>query len=442
MSLRLALPFGLFALLATAASAAPLPPETACKAGAYAMPGAGRLVLSVQGEGSLGVLMPDGERGSLQPQGNGRFVQAPPAPPLDLTVAGCPPSISLSDGRTAPRVAFDEVPLTILGDGVILAGKLVTPIGRSLREVAIFVDGSDQVGAVDRTYWQYVLPLRGVGVLILDKRGTGGSTGQPTANFNLRADDVIAAVRAVRARVEPGAKVGLIGFSQGGWVAPLAASREPVDFVMVAYGMAEGVTDEDREEIIQNLEAAGFGAADIRDAVELQTAAAEVVKSHWVSGWERFDALKARYAGAPWLKAMGQEGFTGMMVATPSAVIRQLGPKVDLGVSFEYAPAPVIAALRTRQLWILGGDDHSAPSARTRTILTDLQKVNPGLAIAVFPKADHGITETTHEGGFTHIRLSAGYLDLVARWIRTGRVPRLPGVESRPAGRGTTATAR
>ena len=44
-------------------------------------------------------------------------------------------------------------------------------------------------------------------------------------------------------------KVGLAGFSQGGWVAPLAALKDrSIRFVAVGYGLAMSMADEDRLE--------------------------------------------------------------------------------------------------------------------------------------------------------------------------------------------------
>ena len=424
--------------LPIAANAAPSPPDPACRVGAYALEGGGHLTVWSQGKGRLGYLLPDGEQGSLGPMDAGVYSNAPAAPTAMLTFAGCAPNVTLSargkPNRTAKRIGFQEQVLAFRAGDMMLSGKLVTPVGRSVRKVAIYVDGSDENPAVDSTYWQYELPLRGIGVFVLDKRGTGASTGATTSNFHLRAADVAAAVQEVRAKMGSKVDIGLIGLSQGGWVAPLSASKRPVDFVVVGYGMAEGVTDEDRQEIIQNLQAAGFGPADIKEAVELQTAAAAVAKSHWTSGYERFDELKAKYANARWINALGKDGFTALMVTTPSSLFRDLGPKMDQGISFEYEPRPVIAALRTRQLWVLGGSDTNAPSATTVEILTTLQQSNSGLAVAVFPKADHGIVETTLVDGVSHVRLSAGYLDLVAGWIKNGRIPPTPSARVQPAG--------
>src|SRR5437868_6004432 len=66
-----------------------------------------------------------------------------------------------------------------------------------------------------------VLPPAGIGVVTFDRRGDGGSTGEPSrGDFGTQADDVLAVADAAGA-----ARVGLWGISQGGWVAPLAAAR-------------------------------------------------------------------------------------------------------------------------------------------------------------------------------------------------------------------------
>jgi len=44
-------------------------------------------------------------------------------------------------------------------------------------------------------------------------------------------------------------RIGYQGGSQGGWVAPLAANRAHVDFVIVCFGLAVSVIDEDQQEV-------------------------------------------------------------------------------------------------------------------------------------------------------------------------------------------------
>jgi pimeloyl-ACP methyl ester carboxylesterase len=73
------------------------------------------------------------------------------------------------------------------------------------------------------------LPPLGVGVATFDRRGEGESEGEPTrGRFEAQARDALAVAEALETE-----RVGLWGFSQGGWVAPLAATlSDNVSFVI------------------------------------------------------------------------------------------------------------------------------------------------------------------------------------------------------------------
>ena len=55
----------------------------------------------------------------------------------------------------------------------------------------------------------------------------------------------------------PSIGIGFQGGSQGGWVAPLAANRAPVDFVVVSFVLAVSAIDEDIQEIELEMKLAG-----------------------------------------------------------------------------------------------------------------------------------------------------------------------------------------
>lgn len=75
-----------------------------------------------------------------------------------------------------------------------------------------------------------VLPPAGIGVATFDRRGEGGSTGDRSlGQFKLQADDALAVVNSLDVE-----QVGLWGYSQGGWVAPVAAARsERISFLIL-----------------------------------------------------------------------------------------------------------------------------------------------------------------------------------------------------------------
>lgn len=77
--------------------------------------------------------------------------------------------------------------------------------------------------------------------LIYDKRGAGESTGRDALKLELLVGDALAALRCARGRndVDP-RRVGLAGFSQGGWVAPAAAAADVELALMV--GATPGIT--------------------------------------------------------------------------------------------------------------------------------------------------------------------------------------------------------
>jgi dipeptidyl aminopeptidase/acylaminoacyl peptidase len=87
------------------------------------------------------------------------------------------------------------------------------------------------------------LPAHGIAVLVFDRRGSGGSEGEfETASFDDLAEDVLSAREYLASRpdIDP-ARIGLHGTSQGAWIAPIAAAREPRITCIVAVS-ACGVT--------------------------------------------------------------------------------------------------------------------------------------------------------------------------------------------------------
>ncbi len=128
----------------------------------------------------------------------------------------------------------EEVAYESLAPGIRLTGTLTIPPGNGPFPAIILISGS---GAQDRdeTIFGHKpflvladdLTRRGFAVLRVDDRGVGGSTGntmESTPDETVR--DVMAGVEYLKGRSEiNAARIGLIGHSEGGLVAPLAASR-------------------------------------------------------------------------------------------------------------------------------------------------------------------------------------------------------------------------
>ncbi|MGA8352420.1 MAG: alpha/beta fold hydrolase, partial [Isosphaeraceae bacterium] len=118
--------------------------------------------------------------------------------------------------------------------GVTLAGTLTEPEGQGPFPALILISGS---GAQDRdeTLFEHkpflvladTLTRRGIAVLRVDGRGVGGSSGSTSSSTSDDfAGDVLAGMAFLRTRseIDP-RRIGLVGHSQGGIIAPMVAAR-------------------------------------------------------------------------------------------------------------------------------------------------------------------------------------------------------------------------
>ncbi len=139
-----------------------------------------------------------------------------------------------------------EVAYTNDADGTRLAGTLTVPPGTGPFPAALLITGS---GAQNRDeeilgHKPFLviadhLTRNGIAVLRVDDRGVGGSTGDMAlATSEDFAGDVRAGVRflAMQAEIDAG-RIGLIGHSEGGIVAPMvAAETDGIAFIVLLAG--------------------------------------------------------------------------------------------------------------------------------------------------------------------------------------------------------------
>jgi uncharacterized protein len=394
--------------------------ELRCHLGMYTLPGQRSVTITgANGQPrTLQYTLWNGQFGELKEVANGSWandllmIQLEPCSQRGLRLTR---GEAVENGR---RLRLVEKVTTFTSDGVKLHGKLILPPSGHARALAVWIEGSNNNPSTDDTVWQYELARRGVAVFVYDKRGTGASFGAPTSDFHARARDTAAAVTEARRLAPRVARVGVIGGSQGGWVAPLTATLAPLDFVVAAFAMAEGPIAQDQALVAQQLREAGFEKTIRIEAKELTAITEKIVRSNSGDGLTELDAFKARFAGAPWLSAIKPRSYTGLFLKFSSEDIRIHGPALAQGLSFDYEPRPVIEAIKPRQLWLLGGSDRQAPNAGTQAILQEVQQKRPNISVVVFPKADHGLIESKRTPNGVAMAYSAKLFDLTADWIK------------------------
>lgn len=421
------------ALLYGAVAASPLDalPQTRldadrrCLLGVYALP-AGQFV-TITGAGgqprALHYTLSNGRFGALNEGADGAYSGGA----LTIRFAPCRVgTLTLNHGGVAKRgvrLRLVERRVAFVSDGVRLHGKLVLPSGGRAQSAAVWIEGSNNDPSTDDSVWQYELARRGVAVFVYDKRGTGASAGEPTSDFHARARDTVAAVQAAR-QLAPGLRrVGVIGASQGGWVAPLAATKVRLNFIVAAFALAEGPIAQDRALVEQQLRQAGFADPVLLLGRQLTAITERIVRSGMGDGFAELEAFKSRYAAAPWLASIQPRSYTGLFLKFSTAEIRTNGPALAQGLTFDFEPRPLIEAIKADQLWLLGGRDQQAPSTTTQSVLRDIQKTRQTLDVVIFPDADHGLIERTATGEGTTTRYSARLFDIAADWIKHSKRP-------------------
>ncbi|AWH86827.1 alpha/beta hydrolase [Flavobacterium album] len=150
---------------------------------------------------------------------------------------------------TLPETAFSQSADFTIKDvkfesqGITLAGSVLTP--KKPVAAVVIVHGSDPVKR--ELEFAKRLAKEGIAVLTYDKRGVGESVGVyvgpsvgtnniDAANLDLLAQDASAAVSVLRTNLkDKKIPIGLAGFSQAGWIIPIAAGKNPLIAFMVLF---------------------------------------------------------------------------------------------------------------------------------------------------------------------------------------------------------------
>jgi pimeloyl-ACP methyl ester carboxylesterase len=176
-----------------------------------------------------------------------------------------------------------------LEQGIKLAGTLTLPPSNGPFPAVLLITGS---GAQNRNeeimghkpflVLADYLTRRGIAVLRVDDRGVGGSSsGPPTATSRNFAQDVLAGVNFLKSRREVNpSRIGLIGHSEGGIIAPMVAAQSPdVAFIVLMAGTGVKGDEVLTEQGKLILRANGAGEDLIQENTKVQKALFAVIKS-------------------------------------------------------------------------------------------------------------------------------------------------------------------
>jgi uncharacterized protein len=409
--------------------------------GAYRLDDGTFVYIAPRGDGQLRFKRMDGTTGTLWPLGNFAFeggagwAEREPVVNrirFDMDASGRPIGFTWTQGQGAPTHATamrlrEQVSMFPSGE-LQLRAKLVLPEGPGPFPVIVLVHGSGSESAVDFYPEPYFYASNGFASLVFDKRGTGESQGDYLQNFHILADDVVAALRWLR--TQPAidtTRIHLAGFSQGGWIAPLAAAKDGgVRSLLIGYGVMVPVTGEDRWGYVYALRQKGFGDEAIAQADRINAIIEDIFdrrRNRWSELSRQLDAAQ----GEPWFEAVkGSDSALGLISGWkyPLWVLRAyVSWRMDADPPFIdrlYDPVPTLANLDTPSLWLLAGEDSSAPAEWTTEQLDKLRAAGKPIEYHVFPHAEHGIRtfEQQANGERKYLGHEPDYMPRQIEWLR------------------------
>lgn len=324
----------------------------------------------------------------------GTFTQGGAAGNFSLTRTG--------DVVAEPPPPYPVEPAQISNGDVTLSGTLTLPEGAGPFPAVVLVSGSgaqnrdEEIAgfAVFRVLADH-LTRHGIAVLRYDDRGVGESTGSvarsTTEDFSR---DALAALALLRSRPEiDTGRVGIIGHSEGGAVAALAALAPiggPSFIVMLAGTGVPGaaVTYQQAGDAARMLGATDEQLARILAAHERMTAlvAADAPRDAVVEAVR--DLMRAQIEGRPAAQAAAVGNIDAFIDARLEATVAGiLSPWTRYFLTFD--PATALTQVRCPVLAIFGGRDTQVPPALHRPAVERALVDNPRATIREYPTANH-----------------------------------------------------
>ena len=274
-------------------------------------------------------------------------------------------------GVSLDETSYREIEFRNAEQDIGLAGMLFVPEGEGPFPAAVIIHGSGTSHRNNRWYLTLAKFLQDNGVVVLlpDKRGSEKSGGDwRSASFEDLATDTLAAVHFLGSQPHVGiTNIGIVGMSQGGWIAPIVASEsDEVAFVVSMVGSAVTTHEQLSYEENHNLRQAGFLPG----------------ISHLVAAMS-----------TTWIKHIAQRSFW-------SAV-------------GDFDPLPYWEDVDVSALVLLGSEDTNVPSRESAARLYALK--NPRIRVSIYEASGHALEEPP-EYGNSLIRYDA--LEAMSQFIQ------------------------
>lgn len=342
------------------------------------------------------------------------------------------PKISRSQDPNKPYpYAEEEVFYKNEKDNVKLAGTMTFPRGGGKFPAVILITGSgsqdrDGIVAGHRPFLVLAdfLTRRGIAVLRVDDRGTGGSDlGSLTATTENFVGDVLTGVEYLKNRKEINStQIGLIGHSEGGMIAPMAAVRsKDISFIVMLSGMGQTGADVILTQIALIQNKSGAKPETINQAIDFQKSLFAIIKSEPDDKLAESKINEMLLMRKSKMNEQQLREFAQIEAKIKSELPALLSPWYRFFLS--YNPHPALEKVKVPVLALNGENDVQISSKENLALISAaLQKGgNKDFTVKSFPKLNHlfqtSETGLPNEYGKIEETIAPQVLETVADWI-------------------------
>lgn len=252
-------------------------------------------------------------------------------------------------GTTLEDTSYVDVSFKNTQQQLDLAGMLFSPSGDGPFPAAVIIHGSGTSQRGNRWYLTLTQHLQenGIVVLLPDKRGSEKSEGDwRDASFQDLATDTLAAVEFLKEQDHVAVdQIGLVGMSQGGWIAPIVVgSSSDIAFLVSVVGSAVTPEEQLMYEEDHNLRQMGF-----------------------------------------------LPGISRLIAYLSTAHIRNIAQRKFWSANGDFDPLPYWGRLTVDALVLYGADDTNVPSAKSAEKLRSLK--NPAIDVRIYEGSGHALED-------------------------------------------------
>ncbi len=281
------------------------------------------------------------------------------------------------------------------------------------RTTVILVHGND----AETREMGFIIPFfvcNGINVVSYDQRGVGESAGNWFLDGPIqRADDVVAIYDAIRSdRRVDSHRIGIWGFSNGGWTAPLVSLRRPTAFMILKSAPTESLSSNIDYEVEQELRRHGQGAA-APQALRLWHVFEQALdgKVSWSYARHAYNLA----AKQPWFQYSLMPEL-GISIPPPPSTI------TGLRRALTFDPTETLLSVSTPTLAFYGALDRNVDAADSATHLREyLARAGArDVTIEMYPNAGHQlVVSKSGYNGDAELpeRFVPGYPQITIEWL-------------------------